>query len=139
MELKISEPSNDYPIIRFTSENELWEAGVYPVMFGVRVSANPTKETTYAKGGYCCGVDSNLTLMTLLAVIQWVEEEDESIELYEMESILPDWSSRPISKDRGVLDIILEKASMQRNRTGLKNIKTLIELFLSQRFDGIRH
>lgn len=55
MDLNVAEPNVNYSMLRLQSENGIWEMGIYPTMYGTRVSCGRIGSDFYIKGGYCCG------------------------------------------------------------------------------------
>jgi hypothetical protein len=96
MELRIAEATENYPIIRFLSEQDVWELGIYPVMYGYRVSCNRVASLSYLKGGYCAGADMGDVFKILLYLHDILEGQSESVTERTMNKVLPDWTKRPI-------------------------------------------
>lgn len=105
MQLKLAEKTLNYPMLRLISENDVWEMGLYPVIYGVRVSCNRIGSGTYLKGGYCCGRSPLLVMEVCLAIALILSTFDESAEEWKVDLVLPQWNLRPINRDDGLANL----------------------------------
>jgi hypothetical protein len=102
MKLHFAEKTINYPMLRLASENNLWEMGIYPTIYGTRVSCNRLGSQPYLKGGYCCGTIGSLIMEVTLAIAVILISLSEEATNGEVESLLPDWNLCPISQDDGL-------------------------------------
>lgn len=98
MKFTVAPTTEDFLIHRLTSENNVWEVGIYPVLFGIRVAANPVGEIAYTIN-YCCGNNPEFSLVLLATVVGILESLPESISEREVSRLFPTYKVRPIDKD----------------------------------------
>lgn len=97
MKFTKAEPTIDlHP--RYTSENERWEIGVYPVQYGFRVRAGLVNGCCY-EIDYCAGGDQVFLGQLLAVVIRILESYPESIKPYELDRVMPTYRIKPINLD----------------------------------------
>lgn len=92
-----SDPETGY-IKTWASENNVWEIGIYPVMFGVRVRAGKVG----CQGldiDYCAGTDPVFLGQLLTTVMTILETFPESLNSQELHTILPMYNKKPINLD----------------------------------------
>jgi hypothetical protein len=105
MKLHHTEPNSAYSILRIASENNIWEMGIYPTLYGNRVSCGKVGSNTYLKGGYCCGMDGLLLMEVTLNVALILGSFPESATMTEVNAALPNWILRPINLDDGKIKL----------------------------------
>lgn len=98
MKLTQTEKSDAFPIVRYTSENNLWEVGIYPVLFGVRVGANPVGDFCYAIE-YCAGDNPGFAFALLITVIKILESLPETVSACDVRDLFPSYALRLVDRD----------------------------------------
>jgi len=96
MELQYTAPTINYPIVRLISPNEVWEMGIYLVLYGYRVGFGRVGSQIYLKGGYCAGSQLNNAIIILALLVDIFKPLDEQVTHEFAEKLLPDWKARPI-------------------------------------------
>lgn len=91
-------PDENYPFLKFVTEDGRWEAGLCPVMYGVRVRAGPANSGTCAVD-YCAGPDRLFQYQLLDTIIQILETFSSSVTEREIQDILPSYERKPINQD----------------------------------------
>jgi hypothetical protein len=102
MKLHFAEKTINYPMLRLASENNLWEMGIYPTIYGTRVSCNRIGSQVYLKAGYCCGTIGSLIMEVTLAIAVILISFSEEATNGDLEFALSDWKLRPINQDDGL-------------------------------------
>jgi hypothetical protein len=102
MDLYLAEPNLDYSILRLESQKSNWEMGIYPTLYGTRVSCGRIGSQLYLKGGYCCGTSPTLLMEATLCISTILSSFPELATMHDVESVLPDWNLRPINLDDGI-------------------------------------
>ncbi len=98
MRFSPAQPNEVYQERRWLSEGGRWEAGLQPMMFGVRVqvslvgSCGPTLN-------YCAGPDPFQIMVLMGTVLAALEPFDEATTEREMERAFPDYTVKPIFFD----------------------------------------
>jgi hypothetical protein len=98
MKFRVAPRTINFPISRFVSENERWEVGLVPVLFGVRVRAGLVG-SDWVNVDYCAGDNPTFALellATILEIMTWLPEE---ITGGQVEAMMPAYHRRPIDKD----------------------------------------
>ena len=91
-------PNEGYPILRMSSESDLWEMGIRPVLYGYRVSAGKTGTLFYSLD-YCCG-DSRQWILRVITVLEIaLERIPETAQLSEVEKLFPRQQFKPMQQD----------------------------------------
>lgn len=98
MKFKRAVPDENFPGLHFVSEGGEWEAGLYSMIFGVRVRLARVGAFGPAID-YCAGSNSGDQLMLLAVVITILEELPEKTTEREMQDYLPRQRIRPIYND----------------------------------------
>jgi hypothetical protein len=80
------------------SENEVWEIGIYPVMFGFRVRAGKTNSLG-VDIDYCAGNDPVFLGQLLTTVMSILESFSEALTSAELRLVLPPYEKKPINLD----------------------------------------
>jgi hypothetical protein len=128
MDLYLSTPDINYPILRLESQNKIWEMGIYPTMYGTRVSCGKIGSHTYLKGGYCCGISPTLLMEVAIAVSIILSSFPESATMNEVDSVLPGWNLRPINRDDGINELrqcVLDRVSLPEVKKPGKDYKKI--------------
>jgi hypothetical protein len=102
MQLTLAPKSIGYPMLRLESAAKRWEMGVYPTIYGTRVSCGIVGSSYYVKGGYCCGTSGSLLMEVTVAIAAILSTFPESATHRDVEDFLPSWNLRPIDRDDGL-------------------------------------
>lgn len=102
MQLRQADINTSYSMLRLVSENSVWEVGIYPTLYGARVSCGRIGQYTYLKGGYCCGAQGYLLMVVFMSVAFILQSFPESATMKEVDNALSDWELRPIDRDDGL-------------------------------------
>lgn len=102
MDFKLATPTEGMPH-RWTSENGVWELGLRPMLYGVRVSAGTIEEgkteVMYYSIDYCAGSDQAFLLNLLAAVFMLLCALPEEVTGREVEKLFPTYERKPINLD----------------------------------------
>lgn len=98
MKFTKAEPDENFPIVRFVSENNVWEIGIRPMMFGHRVSAGLVGSGC-VEIDYCGGADGCFVIQLLATVVKIFSSLPETITLKEVKRFFPTYQVKPIDKD----------------------------------------
>jgi hypothetical protein len=98
MKFSVAPRTINFPISRFVSENERWEVGLVPVLFGVRVRAGIVGNN-WVSVDFCAGDNPAFALELLATVIQIMSWLPENIAGAQVERMMPTWQRRPIDQD----------------------------------------
>lgn len=82
----------------WASENNVWEIGIYPVLFGVRVRGGRVG----CQGldiDYCAGNDPVFLSQLLTTVMSILESFPETLTSQELHTLLPGYEKKPINLD----------------------------------------
>lgn len=96
MNFVYAEPNEKYPIVRVQSAT--WEVGLYPVLFGVRVAANPLGAGGYALD-YCAGADPLMQVELFTLLVQILSRYPDTLRYDEAHRLFPRWTRRPMVND----------------------------------------
>lgn len=99
MELRLVEPSLNYPRARRLSENDVWEMGIYPVMFGFRVRVGLAGDPLGYTFDYCAGDDVGFVIQLYVTVMALMEALPETITENQLLRLIPSYQVRPIDRD----------------------------------------
>ena len=105
MNFSSAEPDEDLNIMRFTSENGVWELGIREVLYGYRINLNWMKpvpsygEPHYHVLDYCGGADEAFVLQLLATVHLILSGIPETVTAQDIKRTFPGWKVRPIHKD----------------------------------------
>ncbi|PSB29899.1 hypothetical protein [Stenomitos frigidus] len=91
-------PANDHYVVRYLSDTGVWECGIVPVIFGFRICANAVRDDGYSLV-YCCGSDRGMLLAVLALVMAGLEQFDEQVAPWQVESAFPVQTIKPMIKD----------------------------------------
>lgn len=83
---------------RWTSENGVWEIGVYPVMYGKRIRAGIVKSPCCAVD-LCAGRDEDVLKELAVLVMYILESFPEDVKTSEVEEVFPFCRVKPINND----------------------------------------
>ena len=98
MTFSVAERDINFPIMRFVSENQRWEVGISPVLFGMRVRAGIVG-SDWVHVDYCAGANRAFALLLLATVVEILSTLPEDISGGEVERMMPAWKRRPIDQD----------------------------------------
>jgi hypothetical protein len=98
MNFKKSEADENYQIARWVSENNVWEIGLNPVIFGIRVVGGRVGSGCYSIN-YCAANDKMFALQVLVTVFRIMVLLPESTTARELEDLLPKYDVKPINLD----------------------------------------
>ena len=87
-----AEPSRDYLSLRFTSDTGLWELGLSPYQYGVRIRMGLTGRPPSVID-FCLGYETGIYSPVLLAVMKLLEQLPESANAKEIDALFP-WAGR---------------------------------------------
>ena len=121
MKFTITEPDINFMVVRFTSEGNVWEAGVRQVIYGFRASAGRIGSDC-VEVDYCCGIDLAFAFTVLQTVVQIMESIPETVTLQEVRRLFPVFEVKPISRDPGCL-MQLREIAINSNRNQLGETK----------------
>lgn len=89
-----TEPSHDYRSLRFLSDTGIWELGLSPYQYGIRLrmgfSGRPPSVIDF-----CLGHDATIYSPALLAVMKLLEQVPESASEKEIDALFPWAGTRP--------------------------------------------
>lgn len=89
--------------VRWVSENEVWEIGLRPMIYGVRVSVgkiNPVHGHALGYSlDYCAGDDQVFLLNLWATIVILMAALPESISPRELERLFPTYQIKPINRD----------------------------------------
>lgn len=109
-----ADPTQDFPILRFVSEDGSCEVGLTPMLFGVRVRAGMVG----ASGvdiDYCAGADLGFQVQLLDVIKRIIETFPIGTAMEEIAPQLPTYKRRPISEDpcwQELKTILLKKEAL---------------------------
>lgn len=98
MKFTHAEPDENFRILRLVSEGGRWEAGLVPMLFGVRVRVGVVGASAVVID-YCAGADQAFQfdlLATILIILDGLPESTGEVEILRM---MPTYKVRPINKD----------------------------------------
>ena len=98
MKFKLTEPNQNYPKARYESENGIWEVGLFPVLFGVRIRAG-LRGAGWCTVDYCAGADYQIQTLLLAMIITMLEQLPEDIAEHKISEALPRFEIKPINND----------------------------------------
>jgi hypothetical protein len=98
MKFKKTSPNENFPHLRFVSEEGKWEGGLIPMLFGVRVRLARIGAFGPAID-YCAGADEGDMLTLLAVVLNILKELPEKTTEREMKNYLPEQRIRPMFND----------------------------------------
>lgn len=98
MNFNKAEPTLDYQAPRLVSENNIWEVGIHPVLFGFRVAAGRIGQHTYAVD-YCAASDKQFLQQLYMAVVMIFTQLPEEITERELQDFMPIYKRKPILLD----------------------------------------
>jgi hypothetical protein len=93
-----AESNQNFPAGRWVSENQIWEIGFLPVMYGVRVKVSLVG-SNWVTLNYCAGADKEFALILLATVTQILMALPESITEDEIHRLFPKFEIKPIDRD----------------------------------------
>lgn len=88
------EPSSDYRALRLLSETGLWEIGLSPYQYGVRLRMGLAGRPPSVID-FCLGYETEIYSPILLAVMKRLEGLDESAAAQEIDGLFPWAGTRP--------------------------------------------
>lgn len=114
MRLTQTNTTEAYPIIRFISENKLWEVGVgeLTIYGGFRIVAGKVGESCYSIN-YCTGNDIGWMTLLLGLIIKIMEEMEENISIREFEKTFPFQEFKPMFNDVKCLQLLIKLAKKE--------------------------
>lgn len=92
------EPNENFPAGRWVSEQQRWEIGFCPVMFGVRVRFGQIGSNC-VELDYCAGADATFALILLATVVQILSTVPETASSQEIRQMFPTYTVKPIDRD----------------------------------------
>lgn len=98
MKFKQVEPNENFSAGRWMSEEQRWELGFYPVLFGVRVRLARVGED-WVELDYCAGDDAGFALILLATIVQILSVVPETVTNQEIRQIFPTYAVKPINRD----------------------------------------
>jgi hypothetical protein len=102
MDFHPSQPTQGMPV-RWASENDVWEIGLRPMMYGTRVSVGKVEpKRGYAEVytlDYCAGSDQAFLLNLWATIVILMTALPESITPKKLRKLFPDYQVKPINKD----------------------------------------
>jgi hypothetical protein len=98
MQFTQAAPDENFPLGRWVSENNIWELGFYPVLFGVRVKLGKVGSPC-VNLNYCAGNDEGFALILLATVALILEAVPESVTERQIERLFPGYTIKPINLD----------------------------------------
>ncbi len=90
--------NENFPKGRWISENNVWEIGFLPVLYGVRVRLGKVGSACVDLD-YCAGDNLGFALILLVTVINILEALPESITAQQIEKLFPMYEVKPIDRD----------------------------------------
>lgn len=98
-----SAPRTEGMSCRWTSENDVWEIGLRPMIYGVRVSAGRVEPSRgfalFYAIDYCAGGDESFLMQLFAVVVNLLSRLPESITVAEVERLFPEYERKPINLD----------------------------------------
>jgi len=91
-------PDENFPLGRWVSENNVWEIGFFPVLFGVRVRLGKIGNA-WVNLDYCAGSNEGFALILLATVVAILERVPESATERQVEELFPKFDIKPIDRD----------------------------------------
>jgi hypothetical protein len=82
----------------FSSENKVWNLGVYPVLFGLRIRAYRA-DSAGVSVDYCAGADGDFLMVLFNTISKILMQLPEEIQDYQLEALLPFCEKKPICND----------------------------------------
>lgn len=113
MKFTETNPNKSYDVMRYVSENGVWEMGVRSVLYGKRISANPVGWGGY-EVDYCAGPVPEHVYEIRDLVRDILEAYPESLEPYTIRQLWPKWERRPIHKDETCVPELRRLAALAR-------------------------
>lgn len=98
LKFKKTDPDQNFPILRFISEDGGYEAGLMPVLYGVRVRAGRVGDS-FVFIDYCAGADKDFQMRLLGVIIDILETLPVGITPRAVQDLMPGYKRRPIDKD----------------------------------------
>lgn len=97
--IKANLPETDgYTVVWQSQPKGILKIGVWPVLFGVRVIA--WREGSFGRSvDYCAGSDETFLVELLYTIKAILSKCPEDVSEVQVESMMPPWEVRPISKD----------------------------------------
>ncbi len=92
------DPDENFPSGKWVSENNIWELGFCPVMYGVRVRFSRVGNG-WVNLDYCAGDSAGFALILLATVARILEPLPESVTGAEIERLFPRFEVKPIDRD----------------------------------------
>lgn len=98
LKFKLDTPNENFPLLRFLSEDGGYEVGLMPVLYGVRVRAGRVGDS-FVFIDYCAGADRDFQARLLGVIIDILETLPVGITPREVQDLMPGYDIRPIDKD----------------------------------------
>lgn len=87
----------DFPLCHMSDGK--WDLGIVPVLYGMRVAANPVGDNFY-KVNYCLGNNISLLCAAFISVLTILEKSPYP------DRDFPEWQARPIFQDNCFVNLI---------------------------------
>lgn len=85
-------------VMRFLSEEGVWEFGIRRVIFGWRVALSQIGDCCYTLD-YCAGGDFGFAMVLLATIAKILESYPESVRIRQIQDAFPRYERRPINLD----------------------------------------
>ena len=120
MKFSPASTTENYPLLRLLSESGVWELGLVPMLFGVRVRFGLSADRIGYTSDYCAGADRNQIFLLLSVMTAILEDQPETISETQLRAMLPTYEIRPIFNDPTCFPALLELAhhAMQKQQSG---------------------
>jgi hypothetical protein len=114
------EVDENFPLRKFESVNHVWEWGLTPMIFGVRIRAGMVGEIG-CELDYCAGADLNYVMLWLGFISAIMSMLPEEVTPQTLNSLFPKQSVEPLSNDQQCMDKLFKLAATLRDTEGATN------------------